>query len=158
MVPEASRKLPESHRDHAVVVAPYHCKLARCYYHCQGKKVRAQPYESKLLPLRGLTPDIFWRVKRKITMLLTKGGSAWRSRRLGERVPSPELHLIDHLILIPSRGTIVVPGVEALAVAGAFAFRCLASQSRPIQILVTSPRNFLFLKPSVGKVSMRPIT
>ena len=63
-------------------------------------KVRAQPYESKLLPLRGLTPDMFWRVKRKITMLLTKGGPAWRSRRLGERVPSRELHLIDHVILI----------------------------------------------------------
>ena len=63
-------------------------------------KVRAQPYESKLLPLRGLTPDMFWRVKRKITMLLTRGGPAWRSRRFGERVPSRELHLIDHVILI----------------------------------------------------------
>ena len=45
-------------------------------------------------------PRYGWRVKRKITMLVTRGGPAWRSRRFGERVPSRELHLIDHVILI----------------------------------------------------------
>ena len=66
-------------------------------------------------------------------MLLTRGGSSWRPRRLGERVPSWELLLTDHLYafrlsLVPE--SVATENVEAPVVPNQLAFPFLPG--RPI--------------------------